>query len=531
MSCTQCGSAFEGDEAFCTICGSQRPAEAAPAASDARWAPADEISETTGFTAAARTVAGPPPKPSGFVVPPQPPRTPVAEPSHQGFQPPAPTPPAPAPAPAMYVPAEPPPQAPWGQPAQPSVAQPPPQAYGPDPTLHPVPVAHAQPPVPVSTGIAPVVAPPSGLEPATAEVRSNAKPVLIGVAAALAVAVLIIGAIAVLGGNDEKERAAPTGPPPVKPATLISDATDEATDALGAFEGAQLLTQVNQASAGAEQAATAIDDLIVEVDRVASPAARTATREALTDLGEVLHSFAGLATWDGANADQWTMLKVAADQKQGSLEDSLDRLVELKAIKADDALLDQIDASTVATDRTVAAINTKLKDWQAAVAQIEADKQARLTALDDYAAAVRPLMNRYSGLRKEMQDFVNKVDTVDATYEEAYAFLESAASQRQAVRSDLASVTPPASIAAAHSGIVAIIDTSVSAINDATAGVREHEYSYYGYYKDTAGWQTYLTKSNQITSSYNTAVNVWDDAVSKERAAIEATPLPPRPNV
>ena len=47
--------------------------------------------------------------------------------------------------------------------------------------------------------------------------------------------------------------------------------------------------------------------------------------------GAVLGAFGGMTKWDGAGPEQWAMLKVVVQDKERSLEDSLDRLAELKA--------------------------------------------------------------------------------------------------------------------------------------------------------------------------------------------------------
>lgn len=355
----------------------------------------------------------------------------------------------------------------------------------------------------------------------------------IAAGATLAVLAIVAVSVVLLGGSSDEtaEPVGPTGPPPVKPQALMDLADAAAIEGLEPFERAATLAQINEASGAAERSGQEIDALLEDLPRITSPAARTATETALKSTRAILTSFAALKGFDGGNDVQWVMVSTAAEDEADAREDATDRLVELGAYEAEEDVLEQLDSTIDQVDARLGAIAAQLSTWRTQVKQIEADKAQRLAALDAYAESVRPLLDRYSGLRRDAQDFVDRVDTVGATYDEAYSFFESAASQRQSIRTSLATLTPPAKMAASHSGLLAVIDTAIGAVNDAAAGVRQDEFSYFTYYKDTPGWQTFESKSDQITGAYDSAVGVWNDAVDAERAEIEAIPLPPKPTV
>lgn len=548
MNCTQCGTSFGDRDKSCSVCGSVRPSEDA-----GRWAPADE-SVPDWTASSSETVIGHPGADEArhYVVPPQPPREPqVPDPSYGRFQPPvvpdAPTAHTPTPTPAPPAPSYD-PSWPQAQPQHPLTQQ--------LPAVHPVHVPAAQ--------LVPAAAPPGGLTPvvdgpsalASPSSSSNARPVLIGVGVVVVVLALALGAFVALKGDDEQTAAAPSGPKPVKPATLLDAASEEASAAYEKLDGATQLAQVNQAGTDAEAAGKAVDDLLSEVDLVASPAARTATRAALEETQGVLGAFAQLKGFDGAIPNHWVIISASVDEHADALDDSLDRLAELKAYSPEEDPIDQIEDAQAGLDSSLGSINAKLADWQKQVEAVTADKAARLAALDDYTGAVQPLIDRYSGLRRDFQDFVNSLDDPMSPvyFDDALNFFSSAASDRQSVRQSLAAITALAALTSPHQQLVSVVDTAVGATNDARSGVQQYMYNGYSgcyddtydpylydefvepsysflCYKQTPGWQTYMDKSDQITGSWTAAVDTWKQAVDKERAAIEAVPMPARPSV
>ncbi|MCU1371623.1 MAG: hypothetical protein JWO77_2817 [Ilumatobacteraceae bacterium] len=295
----------------------------------------------------------------------------------------------------------------------------------------------------------------------------------------------------------------------------------------------------------------AIDDQVEDVKRIKSPAARDATEEALAHERELLVALGGLQGYTGENFQQWVLLSVTAQRSTDALQVQLDRLSELGVYTPKTDLVDGANATRSAVETNLRAIDTKLTAWKAETDRIQASKAAELSTLDSYASAVRAQASRYSSLRRTMQQFVDRVDTVGVTFEEAYTALADAVSQRSSVRTNLAGVSPPAAAAAAHNGLLSVLDTAVSAVSDATDGIRQYQStSYYDssyycddggyyecdtsyrvYYKDTPGWQTFVAKSDSITSTYDDALRAWESAVATERARIDAIPLPPKPAV
>lgn len=386
-------------------------------------------------------------------------------------------------------------------------------------------------------------------DPAT----SSRRTILIG--AGVAVVVLLVAVAVALfatGGSDEAAVKAPKEAKPVNPTVPLRAGEAAVTDSLVNFKNATTLAGVDDAAVQALVGIAAIDDQAKDVARIKSPAAQDATEKALSHEREILVALGGLKGYTGENLQQWVLLSVTAERSTDALQVQLDRLSELGVYTPKAKLVDEVGTTRSTVDGNLRAIDTKLTAWKTETDRIKASKVAELSTLDSYASGVRAQVSRYSSLRKTMQEFVDRVDTVGVTFEEAYTALGDAGSQRSAVRSNLAGMSPPAAVAATHNGLLSVLDTAVSAVSDATDGVRQfqstsyydssyycdYEYEYYEcdtsyrvYYKDTPGWQTFVSKSDSITSTYDDALRAWEGAVASEEARINAIPLPPKPAV
>ena len=390
---------------------------------------------------------------------------------------------------------------------------------------------------------APSIAPGEAPKPASSRRR-----LIIGVGVAAAV-LLVAGAITAvaMSGPDEAAKK-PIGPKPVAPAVPLRAGETAMTESLSYFDTATTLAAVDAAGVKALTGIATIDRQRDDVSRIKSPAAKDATQKALTHEREILVALGGLKGYTGENIQRWILLSAAADNGAGALQLQLDRLSELHAYTPKAQLVDEVAATRSTIDGNLRAIDTKLTAWKTETARVQAAKTAELTALDSYASGVRAQAARYSSLRKSMQDFVDRVDTSVVTFDEAYSTLADASSQRSDVRANLAAINPPAAAAAAHNGLLSVLDTAVSAVSDATDGIRQYQSSaYYDssyycdsyycdpsyrvYYKDTPGWQTFVSKSDSITASYDGALRAWESAVAGERARINAIALPPKPSV
>lgn len=393
---------------------------------------------------------------------------------------------------------------------------------------------------------------PAAPDGAPEHAAASRRKIFIGGAVVAVVALAAAAAIFLLpsGGSDEAARKA-AGPKPINPAVLLRAGEAAVIESLSYFDDATTLAGVDGAAVKALIGIATIDDQLEDVTRIKSAAAEEATKKALGHEREILVALGGLKGYDGENLQQWILLSAAADRSAASLQPELDRLSELDAFDPTAKLVDEVEATRSTIDGNLRAIDVKLTAWKTETDRVQAAKTAELTALDSYASGVRAQVSRYSTLRRTMQDFVDRVDTVGVTFAEAYTALADAGSQRSSVRSNLAGISPPAAVAAAHNGLLSVLDTAVSAVNDATDGIRQFEstsyydssyycddyYDYYcdtayrTYYKDTPGWQTFVAKSDSITSSYDSALRTWEGAVSSERDRINAIALPVKPAV
>ena len=141
----------------------------------------------------------------------------------------------------------------------------------------------------------------------------------------------------------------------------------------------------------------------------------------------------------------------------------------------------------------------------------------------------------YDGLRSSLDEWIQKVDSDGATFDEAYSFLASASSERASVRQSIAVLDPPASIASAHNDFLASLDAAVAAVDSAYTGIEEYEGDIFGEeyidYKDTPGWQTFRSESESVSAGYGSARASLEALITQERHKVERRQLPRKPKV
>lgn len=216
------------------------------------------------------------------------------------------------------------------------------------------------------------------------------------------------------------------------------------------------------------------------------------------------------------------------------LEDAVRRLPAVALTTPTISTVGNLERAIVHAAHVAEGAEVKLSSWRAEVERINSDKNMRRGALASYGDAVRAELRRYTELRNELQAFSTRLEDPNAfvTYDEAYATLADASAGRRSVRDALAGLRPPASATAAHQGLIDTINVAIAAVQQAVDGVRQDQRGgFYTYYRDTPGWEGFVSRSSDITRSYASAVAAWEKQIAAETGVIDAIATPSAPSV
>lgn len=304
--------------------------------------------------------------------------------------------------------------------------------------------------------------------------------------------------------------------------TLRQDATTQSSSMLSRLRDAQKSVTVRNLSAEAATQATAIAGAVTSMTDGPEKAALAAVQTAFAALGR-------LGSWNGENPEVWTGLRTEMLASFGSVADlGADPVAagELRTVLRD---------SADSTDRLVASVKTALDDWHAQHAAAVEERRTDAEALKQYAGMVRAQMQTYDQLRGDMARFTARVrdTTVTVTYPEAYGFMARAGSDRRDVRDTLNYTAVPDGMGGAHEDLVGVVDRAISAVQAAYDGIAQSQNCYYGcpYYRDTPGWQEFMSESDAITGAFSGALSRWEAEVVAQTTAVDTRTLPARPDV
>jgi hypothetical protein len=235
----------------------------------------------------------------------------------------------------------------------------------------------------------------------------------------------------------------------------------------------------------------------------------------------VNRAIAGLDLLDGATLGDWPSLRQSLTAALGS-------------VPSDSPLVADGQKAVVGLNKLVARADSRLSDWQAAYDGAVQEKAADSTALAEYAAAMEAAMRRYSTLRSDLSDWIDRVESPNAyvTYDEAYSVLSQAQWDRQVIRDEMNGLPVPADVRAAHGELVSVVDDAIAAMQAAYDGATDSNYCMTScYYKETPGWTRFSSESGRITEAYRTADQGWQAAVAAAKSSVESRTLPRKPQV
>ncbi len=169
----------------------------------------------------------------------------------------------------------------------------------------------------------------------------------------------------------------------------------------------------------------------------------------------------------------------------------------------------------------------------AAATALNRRRAARLASVSSFTGSFDGIIGRYSDSRDELGDWTAKVESEGATWDEAYGVLYQQTDRRRQLRDELTALVAPAEFATMKSDVLAVMDSAITATEDASRGISEYQsdtYYTYGSYDQTPGWVSFQEASEQIGTDYSRALAAYD---AEKRTIIarlgKREPLPKQP--
>jgi hypothetical protein len=160
-------------------------------------------------------------------------------------------------------------------------------------------------------------------------------------------------------------------------------------------------------------------------------------------------------------------------------------------------------------------------------------RAAHLASAQTFTRSFDGIIGRYSDSRDELGDWTAKVENEGATYTEAYAVLYQQAERRRQLRDELTALVAPAEFATMKANVLAVMDSAITATEDASRGISEYQsdvdYTYYSY-DQTPGWLSFQEASQQIGTDYGRALSAYEQqkrTILTRLSKREPLPKPP----
>ena len=102
-------------------------------------------------------------------------------------------------------------------------------------------------------------------------------------------------------------------------------------------------------------------------------------------------------------------------------------------------------------------------------------RAALLASAQTFTRSFDGIIGRYSDSREELGDWTAKVESEGSTYDEAYAVLAQQSDRRRQLRDELTALHAPAEFATMKTDVLAVMDSAITATEDASRGISEYQ--------------------------------------------------------
>jgi hypothetical protein len=326
----------------------------------------------------------------------------------------------------------------------------------------------------------------------------------------------------------------PSSTAPQETETALAASASALERSIDSAARANRLVDVRRAGDSAADALLVLADQRQVVADLSSDRYRSAASAMLQAEHGYLRQLRRLEGLGPSRLGRWSGIKRRLQRAATGLAQALPAVRELELDHPAKVLpgLPVIDQAATELDSLITDAARRLAVWRDKLATAKAARASDLAEATSYSDALRGYLDQYDDLRSETDDWTQQVESVGATYDEAYQFLGDAAGARQTIHDSIAGLTAPGPLGGPQSRLESVLSTAVQAMSAASSGIATYQFDYsYTDYKQTPGWQEFQSASGEISDEYAAARAEWEGAIESYIASIESRPLPKRPVV
>lgn len=317
---------------------------------------------------------------------------------------------------------------------------------------------------------------------------------------------------------------------PATAAALVADGRRAVEQVAGALTRADSLKGLRTAGDIAAERARFVRGLTARGERAltADPALAQRVEGVLTADVAALQSVAQLRELTPDTLARWQPM--LADIRRAAADVS----VYQRSLAASRRPAPALATAVTGADALVDRARRRLAGWRRRHFKAMRERRRELAVLGGYQSTMLAYLRDYDELRTEMSSWIAKVDGGGVTFDEGYEFLAQASADRARVRRGIAALDAPAALAAEHSALMTVLDAGIAAVDMAYDGTIDFEFDLageYDSYRDTPGWSTFTSQSQEVTGRYAGARADWERTFTQERQQIRDRAMPKVPDV
>ena len=289
-------------------------------------------------------------------------------------------------------------------------------------------------------------------------------------------------------------------------------------------------TQQVRVAARTTRSGDVVTRLLTGVDETSAQGAQVVT------VGETLEVIGKLTKLDGDHLSLWKPTRAALLTASEDLEGA------------------DTEPAVEALDTLVAGAQKKLSAWEKATERAEARNERDVERVEDYRAAVGPVLEAFEAESKQASDFFRRVQRGEkgrVTYPTASKWLDGAQKDLTRITTGLADAKPLPPLRTQHRALRDVLDRAELAVRNGKDGIARPLGCYKRpiprprpanpnaaplpdpvcYYGSSPGWSKYSSGWGEAVRGFTEARTNLDDATEALLETIEGRKLPKKPVV
>jgi len=328
-----------------------------------------------------------------------------------------------------------------------------------------------------------------------------------------------------------------TGPTPQQQAAVVLRA-----DALvllrvaGQVDQAEDLQALNAAGDNAQSVLRGVQLRTALVDKINDQKVRLLTQRVHAATVAAITGDAQLADVTEKHLDAWDDAQSAVSNASGTLDASNVQVVALDTKHPIRVNVTLLDHSTAHASRYLTKSAKRLANYERKLAAFRRKHRRQIQAAADYEASVSSQMSAYEQTRTDLQKYLTDAKEFYTHIDDFRSELQAAGTRRQGILSTLSSITPPAPVAAAHQGLIDVLNKAVSGteigvrLADATQKLRDQGDGTSGF--DLPEYKQFQDASDEITNTLGANMAAWQSAVAAyEKSLKSGKGAPEKPSI